>query len=76
LLQAGCYEGAYYLLGYVVECALKACIAKTIKEHEFPDKTLLKEINKLYGHKFTDLIGLAGFKYDLDNEVVKRVAYS
>ncbi|MCP5119377.1 MAG: HEPN domain-containing protein, partial [bacterium] len=28
LLDGGRYNGAYYLSGYVVECALKACIAK------------------------------------------------
>jgi HEPN domain-containing protein len=28
LLEAGLYAGAYYLAGYAVECALKACIAK------------------------------------------------
>ncbi len=28
LLDNGRYDGAYYLLGYVIECALKACIAK------------------------------------------------
>jgi HEPN domain-containing protein len=38
LLGAGCYEGAYYLAGYAVECALKACIAKQTREHDFPDK--------------------------------------
>lgn len=28
LLQAERFDGAYYLAGYAVECALKACIAK------------------------------------------------
>ena len=28
LLANGCWSGAYYLAGYAVECALKACIAK------------------------------------------------
>jgi hypothetical protein len=28
LLTAGLPQGAYYLAGYAVECALKACIAK------------------------------------------------
>ena len=27
LLAAGRWSGAYYLAGYAVECALKACIA-------------------------------------------------
>jgi HEPN domain-containing protein len=28
LLKNGAHESAYYLAGYAVECALKACIAK------------------------------------------------
>ena len=31
------YAGAYYLCGYAVECALKACIAGQTKRGEFPD---------------------------------------
>jgi hypothetical protein len=31
LLRSGRQQGAYYLCGYAVECALKACIAKTVK---------------------------------------------
>ena len=27
LFDNKCYEGAYYLLGYALECAIKACIA-------------------------------------------------
>jgi HEPN domain-containing protein len=38
LLAAGFPEGAYYLAGYAVECALKACIAKRTREHDFPEK--------------------------------------
>ena len=29
------YSGAYYLLDYAVECALKACIAKQIVKYSF-----------------------------------------
>ena len=32
LLKNGNYDGAYYLSGYVVECGLKACIAKGTKK--------------------------------------------
>ena len=38
LAAAGLHDGAYYLAGYAVECALKACIAKATLRHEFPDK--------------------------------------
>jgi hypothetical protein len=40
LLTADCYQGAYYLAGYALECTLKACIAKQVKEFDFPDKNL------------------------------------
>jgi hypothetical protein len=32
------YDGAYYLAGYAVECALKACIARRTSRYDFPDK--------------------------------------
>ena len=38
LLAAGLPDGAYYLAGYSVECALKACIAKRTQEHDFPEQ--------------------------------------
>ena len=42
LLESKCYEGTYYLIGYAVEFALKACIAKQTREYDFPDKNLGK----------------------------------
>ena len=44
LLDNKCYEGAYYLLGYAVECALKACIARQTKAFDFPDRKLINDI--------------------------------
>jgi HEPN domain-containing protein len=38
LLAARRWSAAYYIAGYAVECALKACIAKLMKSEEFPDK--------------------------------------
>lgn len=35
LLRAKEFSGAYYLVGYAVECGLKACIAKGVKKHDF-----------------------------------------
>jgi len=62
LLKAGCYHGAYYLAGYSVECTLKACIAKQVKEFDFPDKKLA---NDSYTHKLSDLVITAGLKQEL-----------
>ena len=61
LLRAGLYDGAYYLGGYAVECALKACIAKRTNRHEFPDK---KRAEASYTHRLKDLLVAAG----LENE--------
>lgn len=62
LLAADCYQGAYYLVGYALECTLKACIAKQVKEFDFPDKKLA---NDCYTHKLSDLIITAGLKQKL-----------
>ena len=43
LLANGEYSGAYYLAGYAVECALKPCIAKQTRRHDFPDKKLAEQ---------------------------------
>jgi len=59
LYEHGRFDGAYYLLGYALECSLKSCIAKQIKEHVVPDKDL---INKFYTHKLNDLLGFAGLR--------------
>ncbi len=60
LLQAGCYQGAYYLAGYAIECALKACIAKQIVQYEFPDRVLA---NNAWSHNLERLIGTAELEY-------------
>jgi hypothetical protein len=53
LLNAGLPDGAYYLAGYAVECALKACIAKSTLRYDFPDK---KRATESYTHNLTQLI--------------------
>lgn len=62
LLESKNYEGSYYLLGYSLECALKACIAKQVKQYDFPNKDLAQ---KSHQHKLTDLLGVAGLKQKL-----------
>jgi len=64
LLSAGFPDGAYYLAGYAVECALKACIAKRTKEHDFPEKKL---VNDSHTHDLGKLIQLAELQVELDN---------
>jgi HEPN domain-containing protein len=59
LLKLGHFDGAYYLAGYAVECALKACIAKGTQRCEFPDK---KKVESSYSHNFRELIKVAGLE--------------
>src|SRR3990172_2988094 len=59
LLNARRFPAAYYLLGYAVECALKACIARQIKEHDFPDRQLVLDS---YTHNLEQLLRISGVK--------------
>jgi HEPN domain-containing protein len=63
LLDAGFPEGAYYLAGYAVECALKACISRRTHEHDFPEKKL---VNESHTHNLKNLLQLAELKTELD----------
>ena len=65
LLESGEYSGAYYLAGYVVECALKACIAKQTLRHDFPNK---ERANTSWSHSLIGLIQVAGLQTALDAE--------
>ena len=56
LFKAGEYSGAYYLAGYAIECALKACIAKETLKHDFPDKD---RANRSHVHNPSELIKVA-----------------
>ena len=66
LLNNGCFEGAYYLLGYSIECALKACVAKKTQRYDFPDKKLA---NNVFTHELPVLLALAGLKPVFDAEL-------
>jgi HEPN domain-containing protein len=73
LLDNKCYHGSFYLSGYAVECALKACIAKKTKRFEFPDKNFAKDI---YTHDLTILIKLSGLKDELDKEIKNKIDFA
>lgn len=66
LYQAKRFDGAYYLAGNAIECAIKACIAKKTKKHDFPDKELG---NKAYTHDVTLLLRLADIAEEFDREI-------
>jgi len=57
LLDAGKWDGAYYLAGYAIELALKACIIKTLMATDaFPEK---KFSDRCYTHDIGGLVTLA-----------------
>ena len=66
LLDVGQYSGAYYLCGYAIECAIKACIAKQTLRYEFPDK---KKVNASWVHNLKDLVKVAGLQASLELEI-------
>jgi HEPN domain-containing protein len=69
LLEKGCYSGAYYLAGYVVECGLKACIAKQTKKFDFPPNR--KAIDAIYTHNLKELIKSAGLDVTFNKDLKK-----
>lgn len=49
-------DAAYYLAGYAVECALKACIAKSYNQHDWPEKQFVSDGHT---HSLSRLLQLA-----------------
>lgn len=66
LLGGGRASNAYYLVGYAVEFALKACIARQISANTIPDREFIRNV---YSHEFSKLIGLAGLSGELKREL-------
>ena len=64
LAKNGNGEGAYYLGGLAIECALKACIAKKMRRYDFPLPA--KDANRAYTHDLSELLKLAELESDLD----------
>lgn len=65
LLQAKRCSSAYYLAGYAIELALKACIAKLVQPNAIPDKGF---VNAIYVHKLDSLLNTAGLKTIFDSD--------
>ena len=51
------FAASYYLAGYAVECALKACIARRTKQYDFPPEP--EHVRKVYTHNLDGLLRLA-----------------
>lgn len=64
LYKAGEYDTAGYLLGYVVECGLKAMICKTLNLKEYPDTG--RHYDVFARHSLDLLLILSGYSHQLD----------
>jgi HEPN domain-containing protein len=73
LFNAKSWSNAYYLAGYAVELAIKACIAKAFKADTIPDRGL---VNKTYSHEFPSLIGTAGLRAELQKQEEASQAFA
>jgi len=71
LLKAGRYACAYYIAGYAVECALKACIARKTNQDDFPPK----EAHRYYVHDISRLLDFAGLEPVRDQEAGRDAVF-
>jgi AbiV family abortive infection protein len=71
LLENGNYSGSYYLMGYAIECAIKAAIAKQVNRHDFPDKNLAIESWK---HDLRNLLQTAGLWAKFQTDIRSNAA--
>ena len=67
LLRSRKQQGAYYLAGYSVECAIKAVVAKKTKRHDFPPSP--SYVRRVYTHNLEELMAAAGLNDALDAEL-------
>jgi hypothetical protein len=73
LLRNGNSEGAYYLTGLAVECALKASVARRTRHHDFPpEPTFVRE--NVYTHNLNKLLVAAGLESVLNEAVTNNAA--
>lgn len=61
LIQADDWDVAAYMMGLVLECALKAAVCKTLKLIKYPEYTKNKKIDDYFmTHKFDQLLIVSG----------------
>jgi HEPN domain-containing protein len=72
LLNNRYYDGAFYLLGYAVECAFKACVAKQMRRHDIPDRKLIVDV---YTHDLGKLLSVSGLEPEYRKESLRNPAF-
>ncbi|MFQ2706694.1 HEPN domain-containing protein [Aeromonas caviae] len=66
LLENNKHSSAYYLAGYAVELAIKACAAKLFQNNSIPDKSL---VQALYTHSLEQLMNTSGLLPSLKEKI-------
>ncbi len=67
LLDNQFWTGAYYMTGLALECALKAYLARAVRQYDFPDKSF---VNQAYTHNLKELVRLdAALWAEMQNEM-------
>ena len=72
LAKNGKEQGAYYLAGLAIECALKACIAKRTRGHQYPPKNT----GQYYDHNLDVLLQLADLCNQLEGEMKRSARFA
>ncbi|MEN9327832.1 MAG: hypothetical protein RI947_640 [Candidatus Parcubacteria bacterium] len=67
LLSSNENSGAYYLAGYAIELALKACYCKQVGKYSYPPER--KIYDQLYTHDLNQILTVSGVKPLFDNTV-------
>lgn len=63
LIAASDWHGAAYMLGYVLECALKATVCKTLHLVSYPENTRNIKIDTYFmTHRFEELLLVSGLE--------------
>lgn len=73
LFDAGDYDTAGYLIGYVVECGLKAAICRKLRLKVYPDTGDHRDV--FASHSFDRLLMLSGYSSDMDLAKTKISTY-
>jgi hypothetical protein len=73
LLETKSWSAAYYLSGYSIELALKACISKQFSAETIPDKSFVIDV---FSHEYGKLIGLAGLQQALNSKLKADRAFA
>ncbi len=72
LLRASQYAGSYLMMGYAVECALKACICRNTLRDSFPRR----DAHNLYVHNLGFLRDAAGLGAEMNAIAALRVNWA